>query len=86
MLSSLPWTLPPLSWFNLEIKEFHIWPNFFAPCFSCEFNGIDEGYAKDYCWVHGSNYIPTQYQVTSTEDLAASICINSGAHEMRSGP
>ena len=31
---------------------------------SCEFNGVDGGYAKDYCWVHGSYYIPVEYQVT----------------------
>jgi len=35
---------------------------YFGEPISCEFNGIDSGYAKDYCWVHGSNYIPSQYQ------------------------
>ena len=30
---------------------------------SCEFQGISSDLAQDYCWIHGSSYIPPQYQV-----------------------
>ena len=26
------------------------------------FQGIDSEMASDYCWIHGSSYIPPQYQ------------------------
>jgi len=35
---------------------------YFGDPISCDFSGIDDAYAKDYCWVHGSNYIPQEYQ------------------------
>ena len=30
---------------------------------SCEFHGISLDLAEDYCWIHGSTYIPREYQV-----------------------
>ena len=29
---------------------------------SCEFQGISSNVAQDYCWIHGSSYIPPEYQ------------------------
>ena len=29
---------------------------------SCEFKGISPQLAEDYCWIHGSTYIPSEYQ------------------------
>ena len=29
---------------------------------SCEVTGIDKDVAKDYCWIHGSSFIPQEYQ------------------------
>ena len=34
---------------------------------SCEFQGISSDLAQDYCWIHGSSYIPPQYQVQQIE-------------------
>jgi hypothetical protein len=31
--------------------------------FSCDFQGIQSDMAQDYCWIHGSAYIPVKYQV-----------------------
>ena len=31
-------------------------------CFSCEFQGISLDVAEDYCWIHGSTFIPREYQ------------------------
>lgn len=28
----------------------------------CEFQGINSDLAQDYCWIHGTSYIPPQYQ------------------------
>ena len=33
---------------------------------SCEFHGISLDLAEDYCWIHGSTYIPREYQVLSS--------------------
>ena len=33
---------------------------------SCEFQGLDSDLAQDYCWIHGSAYIPRPYQVIPT--------------------
>ena len=30
--------------------------------FSCEFQGISSQVSQDYCWIHGSSYIPPEYQ------------------------
>ena len=30
--------------------------------FSCEFQGINSDLAQDFCWIHGTSYIPPQYQ------------------------
>ena len=30
---------------------------------SCEFQGINSDLAQDFCWIHGTSYIPPQYQV-----------------------
>ena len=29
---------------------------------NCDFKGIDSNMASDYCWIHGSSYIPKNYQ------------------------
>ena len=29
---------------------------------SCEFQGISSQVSQDYCWIHGSSYIPAEYQ------------------------
>ena len=36
-------------------KNKHFYP-------SCEFEGISTELAEDYCWIHGSTYIPPEYQ------------------------
>jgi hypothetical protein len=35
---------------------------FFGDPISCDFQGIQLDMAQDYCWIHGSAYIPPQYQ------------------------
>jgi len=35
---------------------------YFGDPISCEFQGINSDLAQDYCWIHGSSYIPPQYQ------------------------
>jgi hypothetical protein len=35
---------------------------YFGDPISCEFQGISSDLAQDYCWIHGSSYIPPQYQ------------------------
>ena len=30
---------------------------------TCDFQGIDRKMATDYCWMHGSSYIPPEYQL-----------------------
>jgi len=35
---------------------------YFGDPISCEFQGINSDLAQDYCWIHGTSYIPPQYQ------------------------
>jgi len=35
---------------------------YFGDPISCEFQGISSDLAQDYCWIHGSSYIPAEYQ------------------------
>ncbi len=35
---------------------------YFGEPIQCDFKGVDGETAKDYCWIHGSSYIPPQYQ------------------------
>lgn len=35
---------------------------FFGDPISCDFQGIQSDMAQDYCWIHGSAYIPVKYQ------------------------
>jgi len=35
---------------------------YFGDPISCDFQGIDSNIAQDYCWIHGSSYIPPEYQ------------------------
>lgn len=35
---------------------------YFGDPISCDFKGIDNEMATDYCWIHGSSYIPKEYQ------------------------
>jgi len=35
---------------------------YFGEPINCDFKGIDSEMASDYCWIHGSTYIPPQYQ------------------------
>jgi len=35
---------------------------YFGDPISCEFQGISSDLAQDYCWIHGSSYIPVEYQ------------------------
>jgi len=35
---------------------------YFGDPISCEFQGISSDLAQDYCWIHGSSYIPPEYQ------------------------
>jgi len=37
---------------------------YFGDPISCEFQGINSDLAQDYCWIHGSSYIPPQYQAS----------------------
>ena len=35
---------------------------YFGEPINCDFKGIDSEMASDYCWIHGSSYMPKQYQ------------------------
>ena len=35
---------------------------YFGKPISCDFLGLDKNMAAEYCWIHGSSYIPKQYQ------------------------
>jgi len=35
---------------------------YFGDPISCEFQGINSDLAQDYCWIHGTSFIPPQYQ------------------------
>lgn len=35
---------------------------YFGEPISCDFKGVDVEMATDYCWIHGSSYIPREYQ------------------------
>lgn len=35
---------------------------YFGDPISCDFQGINQDLAQDYCWIHGSSYIPQAYQ------------------------
>jgi len=35
---------------------------YFGDPISCQFEGIDSSLAQDYCWIHGSSYIPAEFQ------------------------
>ena len=35
---------------------------YFGEPINCDFKGIDSEMAEDYCWIHGSLYMPPQYQ------------------------
>jgi len=35
---------------------------YFGDPISCQFEGINSDVAQDYCWIHGSSYIPRDYQ------------------------
>ena len=37
--------------------------SYFGKPISCQFTTIDQELANDYCWMHGSAYIPPEYQV-----------------------
>ena len=36
----------------------------------CMHNDVKEDYAKQYCWLHGSNHIPKKYE----KQLSGTIC------------
>ena len=36
---------------------------YFGNPINCDFKGIDSKLASDYCWIHGTSYIPSRYQV-----------------------
>ena len=35
---------------------------YFGEPINCDFKGIDGEMASDFCWIHGSSYIPSKYQ------------------------
>ena len=35
---------------------------YFGDPINCDFKGLDKHMANDYCWIHGSPYIPKGYQ------------------------
>jgi len=35
---------------------------YFGKPITCQFNGINSELADDFCWMHGSSYIPSEYQ------------------------
>ena len=35
---------------------------YFGKPIACDFLGVDRSMAAEYCWIHGSSYIPKQYQ------------------------
>ena len=39
-----------------------IFSQYFGEPISCDFKGLDVEMATHYCWIHGSSYIPPQYQ------------------------
>ena len=38
------------------------WVRVMTDISSCEFQGINSDLAQDFCWIHGTSYIPPQYQ------------------------
>ena len=45
---------------------------YFGEPINCDFKGIDGEMASDYCWIHGSTYIPPEHQVTTFSNY--SLC------------
>ena len=39
-----------------------VFSQYFGDPIQCDFTTIDSDLASDYCWIHGSSYIPPQYQ------------------------
>ena len=35
---------------------------YFGEPINCNFQGVDSEMASDYCWIHGSSYMPKAYQ------------------------
>jgi len=35
---------------------------YFGEPINCDFKGVDTEMASDYCWIHGSGYMPKEYQ------------------------
>ena len=52
---------------------------------SCEFQGINSDLAQDFCWIHGTSYIPPQYQVRSKKTFYGLKNFLPAASEMHSG-
>ena len=45
------------------IYSWHPYSQYFGDPINCDFKGLDKNMANDYCWIHGSPYIPHgQYQ------------------------
>ena len=82
LLSTLETLSGAIFWGEILDKKF--WLQLFMKCLSCDFSGIDDAYAKDYCWVHGSNYIPQEYQVyNESSNRSTSLqMMFQGAYEM----
>ena len=36
---------------------------YFGKPIACDFLGVDRSMAAEYCWIHGSSYIPKQYRI-----------------------
>lgn len=54
---------------------------YFGEPIQCDFKGVDGEMASDYCWIHGSSYIPPEYQ-------AHMLCIvdQDGVHSADDAP
>lgn len=47
---------------------------YFGEPIQCDFKGIDGETAKDFCWIHGSSYIPPEFQVSSNLNVVVCNC------------
>ena len=57
-----PSTLETQSGLLNSVKSIFVKSQDLFVCFSCEFQGISLDVAEDYCWIHGSTFIPREYQ------------------------
>ena len=56
---------------------------YFGEPIQCDFKGIDGETAKDFCWIHGSSYIPPEFQVSPTYSSQGYTCCEAAEHDTK---